>query len=327
MNENNIYGNYHQVNISSSSIHPTDVPTDLNGDDVDNDSDDSFFQNLYNEFKESSEFEEAEKLRRINLESFEINHEQRETYSENLYETISDDNISFDDSEDFATWEKYSNGFASKFLNKYGYNGGGLGKHEDGIITPVEAGSGTKHFSLDINEKYRKQKRVRNKTHNWPSGTTLITGSSILMGLEEKKLRKYNAKVRPFPGACVDDMFDYIIPLLKKKPTNIILHIGSNDAPFKSANDIAKEITNLTLFIENELPGVNILLSNPVLRLDDHKANNTLRKLSELFKLMKYNIIYNENVDASCLGKRGLHLNAKGSGRLAINFISVMRRL
>ena len=133
--------------------------------------------------------------------------------------------------------------------------------------------------------------------------------------------------MRAFPGACVDDMFDYLIPLLKKKPTNIILHIGSNDAPFKSANDIAKEITSLTSFIEKELPGVFIFLSNPVIRLDNNKANDILRKLADLFKMMKYDIIYNDNVDASCLGKRGLHLNPKGSGRLAINFISVMRRL
>ena len=122
-------------------------------------------------------------------------------------------------------------------------------------------------------------------------------------------------------------MFDYLIPLLKQKPTNIILHIGSNDAPFKSANDIANEITSLTSFIERELPGVFIFLSNPVIRLDNNKANNILRKLADLFKMMKYDIIYNDNVDASCLGKRGLHLNPKGSGRLAINFISVMRRL
>ena len=238
---------------------------------------------------------------------------------------ISSGNESFGDNDDFATWEKYSNGFASKFLNKYGYNGGGLGKYENGITNPVKAGSGARHFSLANKQYY--EKRVINKSHCWQKGTTLITGSSILMGLNEKKLRKYNAKVRAFPGSCVDDMFDYLVPLLKKKPDNIILHIGSNDAPFKSAKDIANEISSLMSFIEKELPGVKIYISNPVIRLDDKKANNTLLKLAALFKLMDYDIIFNDNVDASCLGKRGLHLNPKGSGRLAINFISVMRRL
>ena len=62
------------------------------------------------------------------------------------------------------------------------------------------------------------------------------------MGVEEQKLHKYNAKVRSFPGACIDDMYDYLLSLLKKKPTNVILHIGSNDAPYKSANEIKNEI-------------------------------------------------------------------------------------
>ena len=248
--------------------------------------------------------------------------EKREIYSEELYEMISNDNVSFNDMDDLATWEKFSNGFASKFLSKYGYNGGGLGKHENGIVKPVDAGLGATHFSLD-----NKHKTVSNKIHYWPTGTTLITGSSILMGLEENKLRKYKANVRPFPGACVDDMFYYLTPLLKKKPTNIVLHIGSNDAPFKSANDIANEIRSLITFIEEEVPGVKIFLSSPVIRLDNKQANNTLLQLADLLKLMGHDIIYNHNVDASCLGKKGLHLNPKGSGRLAINFISVMRRL
>ena len=33
----------------------------------------------------------------------------------------------------------------------------------------------------------------------------------------EYRLRKYKAKVRVFPGACDDDLYDYITPLLKKE--------------------------------------------------------------------------------------------------------------
>ena len=34
-------------------------------------------------------------------------------------------------------WEKHSSGFASKMLNKYGYQGNGLGKFENGIKEPI----------------------------------------------------------------------------------------------------------------------------------------------------------------------------------------------
>ena len=33
------------------------------------------------------------------------------------------------------------------------------------------------------------------------------------------------------------------------------------------------------------------------------------------------NIIIHDNIDNSCLGKAGLHLNAKGTGRLTMNFL------
>ena len=243
-----------------------------------------------------------------------------------LITSTSDESISSESSNDstaFGAWEKHSNGFGSKMLHKFGYNGGGIGKCEDGIKNPIEASSGMKHFSLKDEDGCR---RVANEVHCWPKGTTLITGSSIIMGLEENRLRKFKAKVRPFPGALVDDMYDYLAPLLKKKPSNVIIHIGSNDAPSKSANEIANEIRCLTSFIEQKVPDVNIFISCPVIRLDNKKANNTLRELAILLKSAGKTVC-NDNVDPSCLGRKGLHLNLKGSGRLAINFISLMRRL
>ena len=134
-----------------------------------------------------------------------------------------------------------------------------------------------------------------------------------------------HVKVRPFPGAYVDDMYDYLSPLLRKKPSYIVLHIGCNDSPHKTAKQIFKEIMELKAYIESILPTVKLYLSCPLLRLDGARANLTLRQLGFEMKSLP-NVIINNNVDGSCLGKKGLHLNPKGSGRLAINFISLMRR-
>ena len=75
------------------------------------------------------------------------------------------------------------------------------------------------------------------------------------------------------------------------------------------------------------LPTVKLYLSCPVLRLDNNNANEVLQELAKKLKKTFKDIINNDNIDRSCLGKKGLHLNPKGSGRLAINFISLMRRL
>ena len=54
----------------------------------------------------------------------------------------------------------------------------------------------------------------------------------MFAGIEENRLKtgKHKVKVKYFPGACTDDMYDYIKPLLWKLPNYIILHIGTKDA-------------------------------------------------------------------------------------------------
>ena len=122
-------------------------------------------------------------------------------------------------------------------------------------------------------------------------------------------------------------MYDYLKPLLKKKPTYIILQIGTNDSPYKSYKEIASEISDLTEFIYSILPETRVFTSCPIIRLDNKKANSNLRDLDTYFKNNFIDIIVNDNIDSSCLGKKLLHLNPRGSGRLAINYISLMRRL
>ena len=135
-----------------------------------------------------------------------------------------------------------------------------------------------------------------------------------------------NATIFKFENLEHDARVDVISHLLKKKPTNIILQIGSNDAPNKTADQIFEEINNLKRYIEDKLPSMKIFLSCPVLRVDNSHAHLVLRQLGEKLKALP-NIITNDNLDVTSLGKRGLHLNPKGSGRLALNYISLMRRL
>ena len=70
-----------------------------------------------------------------------------------------------------------------------------------------------------------------------------------------------------------------------------------------------------------------VFLSCPTIRLDNGNAEQMLHKVREYMSLHMTDIVDNSNIDKSCLGKAGLHLNPKGSGRLAINFISLMRSL
>ena len=67
----------------------------------------------------------------------------------------------------------------------------------------------------------------------WPIGTTVIVGDSILNGIVEEKLCGQGrlVKVQCFPGSTVDDLNHHVIPIIRKKPTKNIMHIVKNNTP------------------------------------------------------------------------------------------------
>ena len=78
-----------------------------------------------------------------------------------------------------------------------------------------------------------------------------------------------------------------------------------------SASEIFNEILILKAYIEKRVPVVLFPLSCPILRFDNKRTNNTLRELVILFQNFK-NIVCNDNVDFSCLGKRGVASESQG---------------
>ena len=122
------------------------------------------------------------------------------------------------------------------------------------------------------------------------------------------------------------DMYGAITPLLAKKPTRVIMHVGTNDSPYKPSQTIVSELVVLRKFIESNLPGAKVILSSPIMRTDNKLANSTIRAVNNSLKSLP-NVIHNDKLDAHCLGKKGLHLNSKGTGKLAVNFISEMQRV
>ena len=69
------------------------------------------------------------------------------------------------------------------------------------------------------------QKKV---TQKWKKGTVLITGDSMLTGIDERRMQtRNNVKLRPFSGASTEDMRSYLKPLMNKEPSVVILHAGT----------------------------------------------------------------------------------------------------
>ena len=109
----------------------------------------------------------------------------------------------------------------------------------------------------NINESLSKQKHQG----LYPSGTTVIIGNSIINGVIEKRINKKNRPVkgRNFPGATVTDMEHYLIPIIQKKPSNIILNVGTNDAQNLPYRTILDNLLKLKALVKDSLPTCRVL--------------------------------------------------------------------
>ncbi|XP_057290348.1 uncharacterized protein LOC130613047 [Hydractinia symbiolongicarpus] len=74
--------------------------------------------------------------------------------------------------------------------------------------------------------------------------------------------------LKSFPGATTEDMYEYVKPTMKKKPDNIILHVGTNDLSRNVAPEvIANDIINLATSLINS--NMNVSVSGLTPRNDD----------------------------------------------------------
>ena len=149
-------------------------------------------------------------------------------------------------------------------------------------------------------------------------------GDSALNGIQVT-LMGPRSKLRVFPGAFVRDFHHLAISLLEKKPSYIVIMAGTNDAITKTSEVILVELLQLKSFIESALLGCKGAISCPTDRFDDSKARLTILHLRRKLNNLQIPLILNDNIRDVDIGKKGLHLNERGSGRLAVNFMSYMR--
>ena len=77
--------------------------------------------------------------------------------------------------------------------------------------------------------------------------TAVIIGDSIIKGLHNDLLSRATQRrvtVRSFPGASSSDMKHYLQPSLQLKPSEIILHAGTNDLRDSSSCAVAEKLVD-----------------------------------------------------------------------------------
>ena len=111
-------------------------------------------------------------------------------------------------------------------------------------------------------------------------------------------------------------------------PSPVIIHTGTNNLSSESAESCVTEIKNLAIKVKNKFPNSSVAISGIVYR-EDINVDSKRVKVNEMVQLMAEDnkIVYRDNsvIDASALNGSRLHLNAKGSSLLAVQFIKFLR--
>ena len=137
-------------------------------------------------------------------------------------------------------------------------------------------------------------------------------------------------KVSSFPGCTAMDMRDHIKPILRRNPDTIVMHVGTNSLRSSaSVRDCAEEIVNLATMISNE-SSADLTISSIILRSDDEvlavKVSGVNKILKTFCNQNGWGYVDQSNISPEHdLNRSGLHLNSKGTARLATNFINYLR--
>ena len=105
-------------------------------------------------------------------------------------------------------------------------------------------------------------------------------------------------KFKIFPELTVDDLSHHIIPIIRKKSTNMIIHIGTKETPssMSKEGEIQDNSLKLKSLANEKLPQRKVWLSTPTLRTDNGKATLTGSQLVNHLLNLIIDVIDNRNI-------------------------------
>ena len=113
---------------------------------------------------------------------------------------------------------------------------------------------------------------------------------------------------------------------MKKQPDYLILHVRTNDATTNTSKTIADNLLILKSNISKQLPSCRMVLSKPIIRHDNGKANLTMCNVNKHLSALQSECNEKDNINSQHLGRKELHLNPKGKGRLTLSFMKQIRK-
>ena len=127
--------------------------------------------------------------------------------------------------------------------------------------------------------------------------------------------------VKSFSGATTSDMEDYLKPIVRREPEEIILHVGTNDLKLMSDELVADGFINLAIQIRENSPSTKVTISSILPRTDKTGLSDKIslinKRLKSFCEQNNLDQLEHRAIDLTCLNGRGLHLNGKETSFLA----------
>ena len=105
------------------------------------------------------------------------------------------------------------------------------------------------------------------------------------------------------------------------QPDYFILHVGTNDASTNTSKKIVDDLLILKSIISK-----HFVFSKPIIRHNNGNANLTILNVNKHLSDLQSECTENDNISSQHLRRKRLHLNPKGKGRLALNFMKQIRK-
>ena len=118
----------------------------------------------------------------------------------------------------------------------------------------------------------------------------------------------------------------WITILFQKKPSQSIVHAGTNEAYHSTSREILNKLLHFKSPIQEKLPHCKLFILIPTLRSYNGKTTVTVNQLTNHLLQLNIDIVDNRNIISKHLSRKGLHLNESGSRRLAINFLERIKK-
>ena len=113
----------------------------------------------------------------------------------------------------------------------------------------------------------------------------------------------------------------------RKQPECVILHVGTNDCVDNASDQVLRDLLALRQSIEKVIPGVKVILSQPISRYDGNALPSLrVQQLIRKIEHVDVPLLKNRNLVRKHVGKKGLHFNDYGTARYAMNLISLIKR-